>query len=61
MVRKISPIDQKNNEYIHKSVFEYFVCQSAISEIERSRGNELDENTSGLAKAFLINDLDILR
>jgi len=48
-------------EYIHKSVYEYFVQKKVMKELHESKGEQLDINNSCLSKSLLKRDLDILR
>ncbi len=68
MSLEISPkvyLDSFNNHesfysYIHKSVYEFFIAQSIISETFKAKCEPIDERTTLLGTAFLRFDLDIL-
>jgi len=47
--------------YIHKSVYEFYVQQSFMNEIKRSRGQCLESADSNIGRALLLNDKDIFR
>jgi hypothetical protein len=61
---KIAPVlssSESNLNYIHKSIYEFFVAQSVIEEtLQQSKLEILEIKTTKLGLGFLAFDLDIL-
>ena len=49
----LSPIDKEVKEYIHKSVYEYYIQAAIMREIKNSEGRTLDYKNSVLGKQWI--------
>jgi hypothetical protein len=58
---KLSPVDASGKHYLHDCFIKFYIEEEIMAEINESKGNSLDPNSSVLGVAFLSREGDILR